>query len=114
MTDEQLSQLHAPTKRMGINFIPNIDLGHLIAMLTFLGGLFLQWNIMDRRLTVAEEQLKVAVAQQQELKAANRDNYLELKVDVKEIKQTVSSVQQTLAIINATNQQSNQQNSLKR
>lgn len=99
---------HVPTKRMGINFIPNIDLGHLIAMLTFLGGLFLQWNIMDRRLTVAEQQLVQVAGQNTELKAQNRENYLELKVDVKEIKQTVGSVQQTLAILNATNQQNAQ------
>lgn len=100
MTDEQ-----TPHKKPYINFVPNIDLGHLIAMLTFLGGLFLQWNVMDRRLTVAEEQLKQATAQSTELKAQNRENYLELKVDVKEIKQTIGSVQQTLAILNATNQQ---------
>lgn len=100
MTDEQQV---VPHKRM-INFIPNIDLGHLLAMLTFLGGLFLQWNVMDRRLTIAEEQLKQVNGQNQELKSANRENYLELKVDVKEIKQTIGSVQQTLAILNATNQ----------
>jgi hypothetical protein len=91
-------------KEPWINFVRTIDLGHLIAMATFIGGLFLQWNVMDRRLTIAEEQLKQASSQNIELKAANRENYLELKVDVKEIKQTIGSVQQTLAIINATNQ----------
>ncbi len=96
---------HPGEKKPMINFIPNIDLGHLIAMVTFLGGLFLQWNVMDRRLTVAEEQLKQQSTQNTELKAANRENYLELKVDVKEIKQTIGSVQQSLAIINVTNQQ---------
>lgn len=104
MTEEQST----PRKHMGINFIPNIDLGHLIAMLTFVAGLVLQWNIMDRRLTIAEQQLLVVSSQNTELKAQNRENYLELKVDVKEIKQTVGSVQQTLAILNATNQQNAQ------
>lgn len=103
MTEEQ--NVPVVAKHMGIKFVPNIDLGHLIAMVTFIGGLFLQWNVMDRRLTVAEEQLKQVASQNTELKSANRENYLELKVDVKEIKQTVGSVQQTLAILNATNQQ---------
>lgn len=98
------------TQKHWIQFERRVDLGHLIAMLTFLGGLFLQWNVMDRRLTIAEEQLKVQTAQGVELKAANRENYLELKVDIKEIKQTVGSVQQTLAILNATNQQNVQRN----
>lgn len=88
-------------RRPGINFIPNIDLGHVISMATIVGGLFLQWTVMDRRITVAEEQLKQAQHQNAELKAASRDNYLELKVDVKEIKQTVSSVQQTLVVLSA-------------
>ena len=93
------------TQKHWIQFERRIDLGHLIAMLTFLGGLFLQWNVMDRRLTIAEQQLLVVSSQNAELKAQNRENYLELKVDEKEIKQTVGSVQQTLAILNATNQQ---------
>jgi len=93
-----------PTKHW-IQFDRRIDLGHLIAMATFIGGLFLQWNIMDKRVTLAEEKLAQTSATQQDLKSANRDNYLELKIDVKEMKQTLGSVQQTLAVLNATNQQ---------
>lgn len=92
------------TQKHWIQFDRRIDLGHLIAMVTFLGGLILQWSIMDRRITVAEEKQTQTQLQQQELKSNNRDNYLELKIDVKEMKQTLGLVQQTLAVLNATNQ----------
>lgn len=96
------------TQKHWIHFDRRIDLGHLIAMMTFIGGLFLQWNIMDKRVTLAEEKLAQTTNTQQEIKSNNRDNYLELKIDVKEIKQTLSAVQQTLAVLNASNQQNSQ------
>lgn len=95
------------TSKHWIQFDRRVDLGHLIAMATFIGGLFLQWGIMDKRITLAEEKLQQTANSQQDLKSNNRDNYLELKIDVKEMKQTLGSVQQTLAVLNATTQTRN-------
>lgn len=100
-----MTQHSDDTQKHWIQFDRRIDLGHLIAMMTFIGGLFLQWNIMDKRVTLAEEKLAQTANTQQEIKSNNRDNYLELKIDVKEMKQTLAVVQQTLAVLNAHNQQ---------
>lgn len=100
-----MTQHSEDTQKHWIHFDRRIDLGHLIAMMTFIGGLFLQWNIMDKRVTLAEEKLAQTANTQQEIKSNNRDNYLELKIDVKEMKQTLAVVQQTLAVLNAHNQQ---------
>lgn len=99
-----MTQHSEDTQKHWIQFDRRIDLGHLIAMVTFLGGLFLQWNIMDKRVTLAEEKIAQSGNAQQELKSNNRDNYLELKIDVKEMKQTLAVVQQTLAVLNSNSQ----------
>jgi hypothetical protein len=79
-------------KKVWVNFVPNIDLGHLIAMLTFLGGLALQWQVMDRRITIIEQKQLVTSEQSAETRS-----------DLKEIKSVINKIGTDLAVQNAMN-----------
>ena len=92
VTDSAALESGQRTKKLWVNFKPDIDLGHLIAMLTFLGGLFLQWQAMDRRVTIVEQKQQVAAEQTQETKS-----------DIKEIKAVVNKIGTDLAVANAMN-----------
>jgi Tfp pilus assembly protein PilN len=74
-------------RKVWVNFIPNIDLGHMLTMVSFAAGLAAMWNIQDRRITVVEQKA-VSVEQQSQ----------ELKTDVKEIKAALVQIQTTLAV----------------
>lgn len=80
------------SKKVWVNFKPDIDLGHLIAMATFIGGLFLQWSIMDQRVTRVEERQK-----------SSEVTTTETKTDIKEIKAVVNKIGTDLAVNNALN-----------
>lgn len=80
------------SKKLWVNFKPDIDLGHLIAMLTFLGGLALQWQAMDRRVTIVEQK-----------QAVTAEQTAETKTDIKEIKAVVNKIGTDLAVSNAIN-----------
>ncbi len=69
-------------KKVWVNFLPNIDLGHMLTMIGFGVAFFAQWNMMDQRITKAE-----MVNQQQEAVIS------EVKGDIKEIKAVVLNIQ---------------------
>lgn len=69
-------------KKVWVNFLPNIDLGHMLTMIGFGIAFAAQWNIQDRRITVAE----TAVEQQ-------KQQITEIKGDLKEIKAVVLNIQ---------------------
>jgi hypothetical protein len=81
------------TKKVWVNFKPDIDLGHVIAACTFLGGLFLYAQGFDRRLTIIEQKEEANAAQAGEMKS-----------DLKEIKKAVNEIGTNLAVQNAVNQ----------
>lgn len=87
-----------PTKRVWVNFLPNIDFGHLLTMIGFTGALIVQWNAMDKRITIIEEQLKVVSAQYQDARADNKGTLNEVRIDVKQVKESLTSIQSALAI----------------
>lgn len=87
-------QQSSPRKRVWVNFKPDIDLGHVIAACTFLGGLFLYAQGFDRRLTIIEQKGE-----------ANSAQATEMKSDIKEIKKAVNEIGTNLAVQNAINQQ---------
>lgn len=100
MSDQ--ASLEVPTDSRGrkvwVNFLPNIDFGHLLTMVGFAAGMALQWNAFDRRLTIAEEQLKQVSGQLTESRSNNRETLNEVKSDVKGIKEAVTQVQQSMAL----------------
>jgi len=77
-------------KRVWINFKPDVDLGHLIAMCSFLGGLFVYAQSFDRRMTIIEQKQEV-----------NTNATAETKADIKEIKNAVNKIGTDLAVQNA-------------
>lgn len=89
-----MTQDGTPNKKVWINFLPNIDLGHLLTMVGFAVAMFVQWNIMDQRVTRAEMQNS---QQDQSLK--------DIKDDIKEIKAVVLNIQLQQAANNAVRAQ---------
>lgn len=79
-------------KRVWVNFKPDIDLGHVVATVSFLGALFTYAQNFDRRMTILEQKQITSDAQSAETKA-----------DIKEIKKTVTEIGTTLAVQNAIN-----------
>lgn len=83
-----------PNKKVWVNWLPNIDLGHVLTMATFVGALIVNWNIMDRRITVIEQKLANSEVQTAEFKS-----------DVKEIKASLGDIKSTLAVQTFINSQ---------
>lgn len=79
-----------PNKKVWVNFLPNIDLGHLLTMIGFGVAFAAQWNIQDRRITTIEAQQKHAEVAQADVKS-----------DIKEIKAVVLNIQLQQAALNA-------------
>lgn len=87
-----------PSKRVWVNFLPNIDFGHLLTMIGFTAALVVQWNAMDKRITIIEEQLKVVSSQYAEARADNRGTLNEVRGDVKNVKESLGEIKSTLAL----------------
>lgn len=47
--------MSAPPAENRIRFDKTINLGHILTMGTFLVAILVQWNVMDKRVTVLEE-----------------------------------------------------------
>lgn len=77
------------SKKLWVNFKPDIDMGHMLAMLTFLGGLFMQYNSFDKRVTIIEQKQAQTESQGQEV-----------KIDIKDIKKSVGEISTQLAVQN--------------
>lgn len=86
-------------RKVWINFVPNVDLGHILTMIGFASALAVTWNIQDRRITLAEQKLLQA-----------EQTNAELKIDVKEIKSTLTQIQTTLAVQSYITNQSSRKN----
>lgn len=92
VTDSALLDPESKQKKIWVNFKPDIDLGHLIAAITFLGGLALQWQAVDRRITILEQRQAITAEQNAETRS-----------DLKEIKATINKIGTDLAVSNAVN-----------
>lgn len=79
-----------PRKKVWINFKRDVDLGHLIATASFLGGLFVYAQSFDRRMTILEQKQQVQSEQAAETKS-----------DIKDIKNKVTEIGTGLAVQNA-------------
>lgn len=74
-------------RKVWVNFIPNIDLGHILTMIGFAAATVTIWNVQDRRITVVEQKQEATQQQIQDMRA-----------DLKEIKTTLNQVQQAIAV----------------
>lgn len=92
VTDSALLDPNAKQKKLWVNFKPDVDLGHLIATASFLGGLFIYAQGFDRRVTIIEQK-----------QAQSAEQTAETKADIKEIKAVVNKIGTDLAVSNAVN-----------
>lgn len=74
-------------RKVWVNFVPNVDLGHILTMVSFASALAVTWNLQDRRITVAEQK-----------QAASEAQLAEVKSVVKDIQMTLTQIQITLAV----------------
>lgn len=94
VTDTMPIEPTPDAKKVWFNFVPNVDLGHILTMFAFSIGFATQWNIQDKRITVAEQKLIQVESQ-----------LTEFKSDVKDIKTSLAQIQSALAVQNFVNQQ---------
>lgn len=73
--------------RRWVSFSRDINLGHILTMLTFLGGLYIYGQAQDRRITILEQAQQTNAAQMADTKA-----------DIKEIKGKVTEISTNLAV----------------
>lgn len=85
-------------KKIWLNLLPNIDLGHMLTMIGFAAALTVQWNSMDRRITIIEEQQKVLMAQYGESKSDQKMTLAEVRGDVKQVKDALTEIKNFMAI----------------
>ncbi len=99
VTDTMPLEPSPDAKKVWFNFVPNVDLGHLLTMFAFSIGFATQWNIQDKRITVAEQKLLQVEAQVSEFKG-----------DMKEIKRSLAQIEATLAVQQFMNTQQPRKN----
>lgn len=85
-------------KKVWVNFLPNVDLGHLLTMIGFAGAMVIQWQAFDRRLTIVEEQNKMQDIALTAYRTDTREGSQEIKSDIKDIKASVGQIQQAMAL----------------
>jgi hypothetical protein len=85
-------------KKIWLNLLPNVDLGHLLTMIGFTAALVVQWNSMDRRITIIEEQQKVLMAQYTESKSDQKATLNEVRGDVKAVKEALGDIKSVMAL----------------
>ncbi len=86
------NQLTSDTSRK-IKFDPTINLGHILTFLGFIFSIFVGWTVLDKRVTVLEEQRRLQAqvdSSQDNTATANMrqifDTLTEIKVSVEKIR----------------------------
>lgn len=85
-------------KRVWVNFIPNIDFGHLLTMIAFAGGMVGIYNNMDKRLTIVEEQNKQLISAMTDGRQVTRDTINSVQSDVRQIKEGLIQMQSDMRL----------------
>jgi hypothetical protein len=96
--DDSNSRSETSGRRVWLNFLPNIDLGHLLTMIGFAAALTVQWNAMDKRITIIEQQQQQINAQYSESKADQKQTLQEVRSDIRTVKDTLQTISQTMAV----------------
>lgn len=75
-----------------IRFDKTVNLGHLITMGAFLLAGFVQWNIMDKRVTVLEESRSTQRERDGAQDSATKDKAQEVKDALTELKRSIEKL----------------------
>lgn len=83
---EETMESRSQSKKVWVNFLPNIDLGHMLTMISFAVAMATTYNIQTTRITILEQNLN-----------SQKEQVAEIKAYVKEINAQILQVQITLA-----------------
>lgn len=75
-----------------VRFDKTINLGHILTMGTFLVAILLQWNVMDKRVTVLEESRTTQRERDAAQDADRKDKAQEVKEALTDLKRSVEKL----------------------
>lgn len=78
-----------------VSFSPNIELGHVLTMVSMLTVAVLFAANFDKRISVLENAAILKAAQDAEKDSYMRSTLLEFKTDMKELQKSINSLQRT-------------------
>lgn len=88
--------MSTPPAGGGIQFDKTINLGHLISVVMFLAAISVQWNMVDKRITVLEESRAIQRERDAAQDAAARDKAQEMKDTLREVKAGIEKISDRL------------------
>lgn len=88
--------MSTPTPGSGIQFDKTINLGHVLTMITFLAGISVQWNIIDKRVTVLEESRAIQRERDAAQDQAAREKAGEIKEALRDLKHGIEKISDRL------------------
>lgn len=79
-----------------IRFDKTVNLGHVISTLVFVGGIFLQWSVMDKRVTVLEESRQTQRERDTNQDTNTREKAQEVKDALADLRRSVEKLSDKL------------------
>lgn len=90
--------MSTPTPTGGIQFDKTINLGHVISMIMFLAAISVQWNMVDKRITVLEESRTIQRERDAAQDAAAREKAQEIKETLRDVKSGIEKISDRLSL----------------
>lgn len=94
MPDSNFDQL--PERRKRITFDPTINAGHILTSVIFLGGLFVGWSALDKRVVALEEGRKGQEQVDRHQDQMQNQHMNQIRDSLVEIKRSVEKVNDKL------------------
>jgi hypothetical protein len=88
--------MSTPTPGSGIQFDKTINLGHVISMIMFLAAISVQWNMVDKRITVLEESRAIQRERDAAQDVAAREKAQEIKETLRDVKSGIEKISDRL------------------
>lgn len=79
-----------------VQFIPKIDLGHVLTIVAMSGALVTVYSSFDKRLAIAEEANKTGQIRATEKETQWKESLLDLKIDVKELQRSINEINRNI------------------
>lgn len=95
MADSNFDQL-PDGRRKRITFDPTINAGHILTSVIFVGGLFIGWTELDKRVVVLEEGRKTQEQVDRHQDQMQSQNMVQIRESLTEIKRSVEKVSDKL------------------
>lgn len=95
MADSNFDQL-PDGRRKRITFDPTINAGHILTSVIFVGGLFIGWTELDKRVVILEESRKTQEQVDRHQDQMQVQNMVQIRESLQDIKQSVQQVNNRL------------------